>query len=314
MAEILYIDILTNICEWLSNTDKINLLSSTLSTHKYKNKIYYNDDTWLDKIDKLWYYNNFTSIMCNHSYNRIFPKHIRKLHYDGLFDNENTINKNTINKYTVPNSVTHLTFGYYFNQNINDCIPNSVTHLTFGDWFNQDIRGCIPDSVTHLTFGNNFNQNIRDCIPGSVTHLTFGDEFNQNIHDCIPDSVTHLTFGERFNQDIHNSIPNSVTHLTFGCYFNQNIHNNIPNSVTHLTFGFCFKQDIRGYVFDNITHLIWITPCYLDTRNFPNLVKLIVNHIYLENIYLPKPCRLSINGSQIEFIFEYSLKNKFMNK
>ncbi|AEX61323.1 putative F-box and FNIP repeat-containing protein [Megavirus courdo7] len=54
---------------------------------------------------------------------------------------------------------------------IKDCIPNSVTHLTFGYNFNQDIRGCIPNSVTHLKFGQGFNQDIKDYIPNSVTHL-----------------------------------------------------------------------------------------------------------------------------------------------
>nr|AEX62467.1 putative F-box and FNIP repeat-containing protein [Moumouvirus Monve] len=48
----------------------------------------------------------------------------------------------------------------YFNQfnNIeyeaNDTnIPNGITHLTFGHYFNQSVKGCIPNSVTHLTFG-----------------------------------------------------------------------------------------------------------------------------------------------------------------
>ena len=69
-------------------------------------------------------------------------------------------------------NITHLTFKYFFNQNINDCIPSNVTHLNLLGSFNKDIQGCIPSSVTHLTFGNEFNYNIQDCIPSSVTHLT----------------------------------------------------------------------------------------------------------------------------------------------
>ena len=57
-------------------------------------------------------------------------------------------------KIKLPLYVTHLTFGWYFNQNIEGCIPNSVTHLTFGFGFNQKIEGCIPNSVTHLTLKN----------------------------------------------------------------------------------------------------------------------------------------------------------------
>src|ERR1700741_4295875 len=51
-------------------------------------------------------------------------------------------------KINIPNSVTHLTFGYCYNQITN--IPNSVTHLTFGDDYDQITN--IPNSVTHLTF------------------------------------------------------------------------------------------------------------------------------------------------------------------
>ena len=42
-----------------------------------------------------------------------------------------------------PNSITHLTFGRYFNQDIttNGSLPNSITHLIFGRDFNQDITG-----------------------------------------------------------------------------------------------------------------------------------------------------------------------------
>ncbi|ANB50249.1 hypothetical protein [Powai lake megavirus] len=36
------------------------------------------------------------------------------------------------------------------------CIPNNVTHLTFGWGFNQKIKDRIPDSVTHLTLNKYF--------------------------------------------------------------------------------------------------------------------------------------------------------------
>jgi len=120
------------------------------------------------------------------------------------------------NGFRFPLLITHLTFGYYFNQPINDAIPSSVTHLTFGGHFNQPINDAIPSSVTHLIFGWNFNQPINDAIPSSVTHLTFGYSFNQPINDAIPSSVTHLTFDYYFNQSINDAIPSSITHLTFG--------------------------------------------------------------------------------------------------
>jgi hypothetical protein len=57
------------------------------------------------------------------------------------------------NSLDIPQKVSHLTFGSYFNRPIKNCVPSSVTRLTFGASFNEPINGCIPSSVTHLTFG-----------------------------------------------------------------------------------------------------------------------------------------------------------------
>src|ERR1700722_15408620 len=100
------------------------------------------------------------------------------------------------NKYEYNEIIDKINEGYIFKKicyiTYDKNIPSSVTHLTFGEEFNQNIKECIPSSVTYLKFGSNFNQDIKNCIPSSVTHLTFGEEFNQNIKDYIPSSVTHL--------------------------------------------------------------------------------------------------------------------------
>jgi len=70
--------------------------------------------------------------------------------------------------------------------------PFHVTHLTFGFWYDQPIDGIIPYGVTHLTFGCCFNQNIKDCLPDTVTHLTIGHAFSKPLINCIPLSITHL--------------------------------------------------------------------------------------------------------------------------
>ena len=67
---------------------------------------------------------------------------------------------------TVPSTVTHLTIGSTWDQvislnidvcnspaiysleNLKFCIPNSVSHLEFGDFFNRTIQDIIPPSVT----------------------------------------------------------------------------------------------------------------------------------------------------------------------
>lgn len=59
-------------------------------------------------------------------------------------------------------------------RNLNHKLSTSVTHHTFDYFFDEDIEGFIPNLTTHLTFGRNFNQDIRECIPKSVTYLSFG--------------------------------------------------------------------------------------------------------------------------------------------
>ena len=97
-----------------------------------------------------------------------------------------------------------------FNQTIYGCIPDSVTHLKFGFYFNQTINGGVPDSVTHLAFGDYFNQPINSCIPNSVTHLTFGYDFNQSI-DQIPNSVISISLSSNYKLSISEKILLKVT-------------------------------------------------------------------------------------------------------
>ena len=226
------LDIIKYICHYASDKDKIQFLSVNQKMHLLKNFVNYWDMIRVEKIQKLWYFDRFINIIVDKTC-------------------------------TFPKNVKCLTFGWYFNQEIKDCIPLSVTHLTFGSNFNQDIKDCIPLSVTHLTFGWNFNQDIKDCIPSSVTHLIFGACFNKDIKDCIPSSVTHLTFGGCFNQDIKDCIPSSVTHLTFGYYFNQD-------------FDFC---------------------------SLPNLIVLKLSVKYQKYVDIEKPCRISMHDKLIEFNF-----------
>jgi len=89
-------------------------------------------------------------------------------------------------------------------------MPDSITHLTFGWFFNQPINSCIPDSVTHLTFGYNFNQTINGCIPDSITHLTFGYDFNQSM-DSMPNSVVNILLSRNYRREISKKMLSKVT-------------------------------------------------------------------------------------------------------
>ena len=115
--------------------------------------------------------------------------------------------------YKLPYSITRLTFGFNFNQSIENIIPDSVIWLTFGFCFNQSIQRSVPNSVKYLEFGYHFNQPIFGSIPNSVKYLTFGCEFDLCIENCLPNSVTHLKFNNISSYENLKYIPDSVNHL-----------------------------------------------------------------------------------------------------
>jgi hypothetical protein len=85
----------------------------------------------------------------------------------------------------LPNSITHLTFGYYFNQPV-DNLPNSITHLTFGESFNQPVNN-LPNSIVELVFGFNFC-NVVSNLPITVKKITIHNKkthlFTKIPFDC----------------------------------------------------------------------------------------------------------------------------------
>ena len=105
-------------------------------------------------------------------------------------------------------------------------IPNSVTHLTFGWKFNQELKeGNIPNSVTHLTFDCDFNQKLKEGdIPNSVTHLTFGRWFNQELN-ILPQSLISLKLYK--NKQILSNLPFTLEKLIIK-YYNKDNYIKLP--------------------------------------------------------------------------------------
>ncbi len=194
--DILIDDIIFVILSHICDKNKLSFLSSSPRMKLLGYKIYFSDEISVIKIIGHRYYNQFTHIKTN--FLTIFPS-----------------------------SMTHLTFGNYYEEPIGDHIPLGVTHLAFGRKFMQSVINCprvgpngtdlgtpaIPPSVTHLTFENRFIRNITDHIPTNITHLTLGYCFAKYIANCVPPSVTHLTFKQTFDQHILDNIPPNVTHL-----------------------------------------------------------------------------------------------------
>ena len=96
-----------------------------------------------------------------------------------------------------------IKFGDDFNQLV-DNLPNFLTHLKFGWNFDQPV-----------TYQTESSQNGKSptLLPNSLTHLKFGKDFNQAV-DNLPESLTHLELEQfSFNKPLNN-LPNSIIKLT----------------------------------------------------------------------------------------------------
>jgi hypothetical protein len=69
------------------------------------------------------------------------------------------------------NKLKYLTFGYSFNQLV-DNLPLNLSHLTFGNLFNQLVDN-LPHKIKNITFGLYFNQSVNN-LPSSLINIKFG--------------------------------------------------------------------------------------------------------------------------------------------
>lgn len=107
--------------------------------------------------------------------------------------------------------LTHLTFGYHFNQPVDKLDLKDITHLSFGHCFNHPVDKLDLKSVTHLSFGHSFNQPLDNLNLKNVTHLSFS---NHPINNIDLKGVTHLSFGPDFNGSLEHLDLSKITHLT----------------------------------------------------------------------------------------------------
>jgi len=162
---------------------------------------------------------------------KMLPSTLKEIYFERFCKFNLKIPKNTL-----PNSLTKLTFGWFFNKPIDkNTLPCDLTELTFGEDFNQSIdRNVLPINLKRLEFGHDFNHSLKKgVLPNSLTQLIFGAMFNQPIvQGDLPDGITSLEFGTNFNKFIKvHTLPNSLTELIFGAGFKQPIINSIPNNL-----------------------------------------------------------------------------------
>lgn len=269
-------DIIVLICGYLTDKNKINLLTSNKKFILFKEHIVLTSTITLDgKIMRLSYFDSISCLKINNAEDFIkindkgWPKNIRILIFGDKF------NYDIKNK--IPLTVERLTFGRNFDQDVYKYLPPSVQHLSVSTFKRININN-IPLTVNHLTFSDrhwDWYGRLGVEISKSITHLILGAcsyRFKNNLSYCL----THLAFGHCFNNNIQNLIPLTVTHLTFGSEFDQNIYDMIP-SVTHLTLGRCFNQDLKT-ISSIVTHL---TLNLNNNKNIYDTVPKTVTHLII---------------------------------
>lgn len=283
-------DILIHICTFSSNRIILNLLSCSKILHQSKKNVLFNGNVWIgsrreyDKINNLWYFNNFTNVSCHPNGAKI-PSNAINLTF-------NYMNHGQIPEIDIPDKVQKITFMYgwfantlpkksfqflthiIFSPDVNQAIkvgilPQSLTHLELGSHFNQSLEpGVFPQLLTYLKLGVNFNQPIQPGVfPQSLTHLIFSTYFNQQIElGILSQSLIHLEFGKWYNKlIISGTLPENIICLIFGEFFNQPLKNILGSNVEKLTLGTAFNQKIRKkYMPQSLKYITLRNPEYID--------------------------------------------------
>lgn len=169
------------------------------------------------------------------------------------FYKENNKN-NSINKILIPSTITHLFFGAFFDEEIEEnVLPQSLKYLFFGQKYNKEIKEkVLPKTLTHLIFGNKFNQELKECfLPETLIFLSFESMFNKVINEnVLPKSLKYLSLGNCFNHEIkENVLPNSLIYLYLGLKYNHEIKKNIlPMSLKYLSLGSFYNKEINSKI------------------------------------------------------------------
>jgi hypothetical protein len=94
-----------------------------------------------------------------------------------------------------------------FNKSVNS-LPNEITHLTFGNYFDRSVNS-LPANITYINCGYYFNQSV-NSPPKNLTHINFGCRFNQLVNS-LPSTLIEICFYSHYT--IKNNIPNSIEFL-----------------------------------------------------------------------------------------------------
>ncbi|KAN0035757.1 hypothetical protein ACTA71_005048 [Dictyostelium dimigraforme] len=181
-------------------------------------------------------------------------------------------------KGSLPNSITFLDMGLFYNHRIDvGILPTSLNHLILSKQFNKPLDddngvesipfNCsilefpflkstlaigkhiiIPSNIIKLKISlpNNDSMQI-GSVPSTIKDLFLDRSlFKQIPINMIPTSVTTLHIDFYSYNLFPGLIPNSVLNLSFGFYNQPLFENSIPSSVINLNLGRYFNHNISS--------------------------------------------------------------------
>lgn len=216
------------IIEFLTIEEFINLCNCSSKMIRFNNKLRICHSNWSSKI----VFQDNGNIKDNVNISKILRL------YDVLNGHLHNLNYFS--------NLKELQFHSWFNNSLENVLPKTLTHLTFGDYFDKQLNDTISDStLTHLTFGSSFDKSLKGVLPNTLKQLTLGACFNQTLENVLPITLTHLTLGYKFNHFLE-GMPDTLTHLTLGLCFNRPLSNDIFPNLIYLKNGNRLMKKVFG--------------------------------------------------------------------
>ncbi|EFA82363.1 FNIP repeat-containing protein [Heterostelium album PN500] len=145
----------------------------------------------------------------------------------------------------LPHQLKQLKFNSFRQDLETVSIPNSVTTLKFGKYFDQPlINTLLPDSLTDLTIGPNYKQPFNiDSFPSSLKKLTL---FQRVIGGTLQDSIVNLQLvSQEYDVDYMDDyplvFPRNLVRLrawNAGVRLTKRLQDTLPQTLEHLTINY----------------------------------------------------------------------------